>query len=90
MKEPTHVDSETVYYMVILWPIDRKAMGKRIETAYKTRKSAYQAMKRHLDNSKEYRGATIRREVVFVRNEHTEISDSTPIAQYDVLRAVWS
>lgn len=76
MKIPNFIETETEYYTIQYW-IDKTSMGKHIENAYKTAKRALKKQQQMFDTGK-YQSIMVRKETVYKRNEHFELSTSTP------------
>ena len=76
MKYPNyyHGKETLVYYSIVLWPISDH-WGTSVKTVYKTAKGAERKARKELESGL-YKGATIREEKVFLRDENNEFSSS--------------
>lgn len=81
MKVPEIVTKETIYYTVHIWKY-RNQYGITLPVVYPTLEQA----KKVFDNiikSGRYWAANIREEIVYKRDELSELSTSTPVASYE-------
>ena len=76
MKYPNyyHGEKTLVYYSIVLWPIFDH-WGKSVKTVYKTAKGAERKARKEMESGL-YKGATIRKEKVFLRDENNEFFSS--------------
>ena len=76
MKYPNyyHGKETLVYYSIVLWPVSDH-WGKSVKTVYKTAKGAERKARKEMESGL-YKGATIREEKVFLRDENNEFSSS--------------
>ena len=81
MKEPKyyHGEETLVYYSIVLWPVSDR-WGKSVSTVYKTAKGAERKARREMESGL-YKGATIRLEKVFLRDDNNEFSSSGVFAE---------